>query len=153
MNVLLLGAGGREHAMALALAKSPMLGALYVAPGNPGMADLATLLPLDPEDHTAVIAACRRHDISFVVVGPEAPLASGIVDALDAVGIKAFGPTKAAAQLEASKGFTKALCAKYDIPTAAYQIFDTAGRGPRLCEQARRAHRRQGRWPGGGQGA
>jgi phosphoribosylamine--glycine ligase len=112
--------------MALALAKSPLLGTLFAAPGNPGLAEVAKLLPLDPEDQAGVIAACRTHGIDFVVVGPEAPLASGIVDALDAAGIKAFGPTKAAAQLEASKGFTKALCAKHNIPTAAYQSFTTA---------------------------
>jgi len=126
VNVLLLGSGGREHAMALALAKSPLLGTLFAAPGNPGIAGVARLLPLDPDDHAAVIAACRAEKIDFVVVGPEAPLASGIIDALDAAGIKAFGPTKAAARLEASKGFTKALCAKHNIPTAAYGTFTTA---------------------------
>jgi len=126
VNVLLLGSGGREHAMALALAKSPLLGTLFAAPGNPGIASVAKLLPLDPEDHAAVIAACRAEKIDFVVVGPEAPLASGLIDALEAEGIKAFGPTKAAARLEASKGFTKALCAKHNIPTAAYGMFTTA---------------------------
>jgi phosphoribosylamine--glycine ligase len=126
VNVLLLGSGGREHAMALALAKSPLLGTLFAAPGNPGIASVARLLPLDPEDHATVIAACRGEKIDFVVIGPEAPLASGLVDALEAEGIRAFGPSKAAAQLEASKGFTKALCAKHKIPTAAYRTFATA---------------------------
>ena len=124
MNVLLLGAGGREHAMALAIAGSPLLGALYAAPGNPGIAALATCLALDPCDGTAVVAACRAHAIDFVVVGPEAPLVAGLVDVLAVAGIKAFGPTKAAARLEGSKGFTKDFCARHAIPTAAYRRFD-----------------------------
>ena len=127
MNVLLLGSGGREHAMALALAASPRLGRLFAAPGNPGIAAVATCLDaLDPEDHDAVIAACRLHDIAFVVVGPEAPLVGGLVDALRAAGLKAFGPTRAAAQLEGSKGFTKDFCARHAIPTARYRRFDDA---------------------------
>lgn len=112
--------------MALALAKSPLLGTLYAAPGNPGIAEVATCLALDIDDHAAVIAACQAHAIAFVIVGPEAPLAAGIVDALEAAGLKAFGPTRAAAQLEASKSFTKELCARMRIPTAAYRIFTTA---------------------------
>ncbi|WP_158807919.1 phosphoribosylamine--glycine ligase [Beijerinckia sp. L45] len=126
MNILLLGSGGREHAMALALAKSPLLTTLFAAPGNPGIAAVATCLALDPENHAAVIAACRAHKIGFVVVGPEAPLVGGLVDALEAEGIKAFGPSKAAAALEGSKAFTKALCAKHGIPTAAYGTFADA---------------------------
>ncbi len=126
MNVLLLGSGGREHAMALALAKSPLLETLYAAPGNPGIGAVARLLPLDPEDHSGVLAACRAHAIDFVVVGPEAPLVGGLVDALAAAGIKAFGPTKAAAALEGSKAFTKALCDRQNIPTAAYATFTDA---------------------------
>ena len=124
MNVLLLGSGGREHAMALAIAGSPVLTALYAAPGNPGIAALATCLALDPCDGPAVVAACRAHAIDFVVVGPEAPLVAGLVDVLAAAGIKAFGPTKAAARLEGSKGFTKDFCARHGIPTAAYRRFD-----------------------------
>ncbi len=123
MNVLLIGSGGREHAMALALAASPRLAALYAAPGNPGIAALATCLDLDPGDHAAVLAACRANAIDFVVVGPEAPLVAGLVDTLAAVGIRAFGPTKAAARLEGSKGFTKDFCARHGIPTAAYARF------------------------------
>jgi phosphoribosylamine--glycine ligase len=126
VNILLIGGGGREHAMAMALAKSPRLGTLFAAPGNPGIAAVAMLLALDPDDHAAVIAACRKHDITFVVVGPEAPLVGGLVDALEAAGIKAFGPSKAAAALEGSKAFTKALCARHDIPTAAYGTFADA---------------------------
>ena len=125
MNVLLLGTGGREHAMALALAKSPRLDRLFAAPGNPGIAEVATCLALDPENHADVIAACRANAIEFVVVGPEAPLVGGLVDALAAAGIKAFGPTKAAARLEGSKGFTKDFCARHGIPTAAYRRCDS----------------------------
>ncbi len=126
MNVLLLGSGGREHAMALAIAKSSLLDTLFAAPGNPGIGAVATLLPLDPEDHAGVIAACRANAIGLVVVGPEAPLVGGLVDALEQAGITAFGPTKAAARLEGSKSFTKALCAARGIPTAAFRCFDRA---------------------------
>ncbi len=126
MNVLLLGSGGREHAMALAIAKSPLLDTLFAAPGNPGIAAVATLLAVDPEDHAAVIAACRANAVGLVVVGPEAPLVGGIVDALEEAGITAFGPTKAAARLEGSKSFTKALCAARGIPTADFRCFETA---------------------------
>jgi phosphoribosylamine--glycine ligase len=123
MNVLLIGSGGREHALALALTRSPLLSRLYAAPGNPGIETLATCVTLDVADHAAVIAFCRAHAMGFVVVGPEAPLVAGLVDDLDAAGIAAFGPTAAAAQLEGSKGFTKDLCARYTIPTAAYRRF------------------------------
>jgi phosphoribosylamine--glycine ligase len=120
MNVLLIGSGGREHALAFGLAKSPRLGKFYAAPGNPGIGTLAELVPLKVTDHLAVIAFCKQNDIGFVVVGPEAPLVAGLVDDLEAAGIPAFGPSKFAAQLEGSKGFTKDICAKYNIPTAAY---------------------------------
>ena len=120
MNVLLLGSGGREHAMARAIAESPLLDHLFAAPGNPGIAAVATCLPLDMGDHAAVIAACRENAIDFVVVGPEVPLVAGLIDDLEHAGLKAFGPSKAAAQLEGSKGFTKDFCARHDIPTAAY---------------------------------
>ncbi len=123
MNVLLIGAGGREHALAFALAKSPLLSKLYCAPGNPGIAKHAELVALKITDHAAVIEFCVDHKIGFVVVGPEAPLVAGLIDDLTAAGIKAFGPTKFAAQLEGSKGFTKDICAKFGIPTAAYQRF------------------------------
>ena len=120
MNVLLLGSGGREHALAFALAKSPLLKKLYAAPGNPGIGTLAELVALKITDHSAVISFCKAQDVDFVVVGPEAPLVAGLVDDLAAAGIAAFGPSKFAAQLEGSKGFTKDICAKYNIPTAAY---------------------------------
>ena len=126
MNVLLLGSGGREHALAWKLAASPMLTKLYAAPGNPGIAREAEIVAVDIADHAAAAAFCREKKIDLVVVGPEAPLVAGIADDLRATGIKVFGPSKAAAQLEGSKGFTKDLCRKNDIPTAAYERFAAA---------------------------
>lgn len=126
MNVLLLGSGGREHALAWAISASPLLTKLFVAPGNGGIEAIAECVPLDLGDHDAVVRFCRDQAIALVVVGPEAPLVAGIVDALDAAGIDAFGPTKAAAQVEGSKGFTKDLCAEFAIPTAAYGRFHDA---------------------------
>lgn len=120
MNVLLVGSGGREHALAWKLAQSPSLSTLYAAPGNPGIADHATCVALNVADHAAVIAFCAQHGITFVVIGPEAPLVDGLGDALRAAGIGVFGPGAAAAQLEGSKGFTKDLCARANIPTAGY---------------------------------
>jgi phosphoribosylamine--glycine ligase len=126
MNILLLGSGGREHALAWKMAASPLLDRLYCAPGNAGIAKEAECVALDPADHDAVIAFCRENRIDLVVVGPEAPLCAGIVDDLEAAGIKAFGPTKAAARLEGSKGFTKDICRANNIPTAAYERFTAA---------------------------
>ncbi len=123
MNVLLIGSGGREHALAWAISASPMLTRLYCAPGNPGIGEVAELVALDVTNHAAVIAFCQTQNIKFVVVGPEAPLVAGLVDDLKRAGIKTFGPSKFAAQLEGSKGFTKDICAKYNIPTAAYGRF------------------------------
>ena len=126
MNVLLIGSGGREHALAWKIAQSPLLDKLFAAPGNPGIADCAECVQLDLDDHQAVISFCHIQAVTFVVVGPEAPLVAGIADALRAAGITVFGPSAAAAQLEGSKGFTKDLCAKYNIPTGAYQRFNNA---------------------------
>ncbi|MBC7583272.1 phosphoribosylamine--glycine ligase [Tardiphaga sp. vice352] len=126
MNILLLGSGGREHALAWKLSSSPLVTKLWCAPGNAGIAEEAECVALDTADHAAVIAFCRDNAVEFVVVGPEAPLAAGIVDDLAAAGIKAFGPSRAAARLEGSKGFTKDLCQANDIPTAAYQRFTDA---------------------------
>ena len=126
MNILLLGSGGREHALAWKMAASPLADKLYCAPGNAGIAREAECVALDIADHAAVIAFCRAKGIDFVVVGPEAPLCAGIVDDLEAAGIKAFGPSKAAARLEGSKGFTKDLCRANGIPTAAYERFRAA---------------------------
>jgi phosphoribosylamine---glycine ligase len=120
MNILLLGGGGREHALAWKLAQSPRCARLFAAPGNPGIAQLATLVDLALGDHGAVVDFCRAQEIGLVVVGPEAPLVDGIADSLRAAAIPVFGPGKEAAQLEGSKGFTKDLCAAAHIPTAAY---------------------------------
>ena len=127
MRVLLIGSGGREHALAWALSASPLLTKLFTAPGNAGICDVAECVPLDPADHAAVVAFCKSERIDLVVVGPEAPLVAGLVDDLQASGIRAFGPTKAAAQLEGSKGFTKDLCREAGIPTAAYRRFTNRG--------------------------
>ena len=127
MNILLLGSGGREHALAWKIAASPLTSRLYCAPGNAGIARDAELAALDIADHAAVIAFCKDKKIDFVVVGPEAPLVAGIVDDLEAAGFKTFGPTRMAAQLEGSKGFTKDLCRANKIPTAAYERFTDAG--------------------------
>ncbi|MDQ1197759.1 phosphoribosylamine--glycine ligase [Agrobacterium sp. SORGH_AS 787] len=126
MKVLLIGSGGREHALAWKIAQSPKLTKLYAAPGNPGISEHAELVSLNVEDHAAVVDFCRDHSIDFVVVGPEAPLVAGLADDLRAAGFATFGPSKSAAQLEGSKGFTKDLCARYDIPTGAYQRFKSA---------------------------
>ena len=126
MNILLLGSGGREHALAWKIAASPLVERLYCAPGNAGIAKECELVVLDPADHPAVIAFCKAKRIDLVVVGPEAPLCAGIVDDLAAAGIKAFGPDKSAARLEGSKGFTKDLCRANNIPTAAYERFDAS---------------------------
>ncbi|MGD0332989.1 MAG: phosphoribosylamine--glycine ligase [Xanthobacteraceae bacterium] len=123
MNILLLGSGGREHALAWKMAASPLTDRLVCAPGNAGIAREAECVALDIADHAAVIGFCRANAIDFVVVGPEGPLCAGIVDDLEAAGIKAFGPSRAAAQLEGSKGFTKDLCRSNRIPTAAYERF------------------------------
>ncbi len=124
MNILLIGSGGREHALAYALAKSPLCERLFSAPGNPGTAAFGQNRPdLDVADHGAVQAFCVQNAIGLVVIGPEVPLVAGLVDDLAAAGIRAFGPTKAAARLEGSKGFTKDLCAEHGIPTAAFARF------------------------------
>ena len=120
MNVLLLGSGGREHALAWKLAQSPLLERLYAAPGNPGIAEHAEIVDIAVNDHRAVIDFCLRHSIGFVVIGPEAPLVAGLADNLRTMGVAVFGPDKKPAQLEGSKGFTKDLCQRANIPTAGY---------------------------------
>ena len=126
MNILVIGSGGREHGLCWAIAKSPLCDRLICAPGNGGIADVAECMALDIGDHQAVISLARDNEVDFVVVGPEVPLVAGLADDLRAAGIKTFGPTAAAAQLEGSKGFTKDLCAKHNIPTAAYARFSDA---------------------------
>ena len=128
MRVLIVGSGGREHALCWAIAASALCDALYCAPGNAGIAREAECVPIKADDIPAIRAFARNNAIDLVVVGPEAPLCEGLVDALTADGIKAFGPTAAAARLEGSKGFTKDICAKYAIPTAAYARFDDLAR-------------------------
>ena len=126
MKILLIGSGGREHALAWKIAASPLVEELICAGGNAGIAQECEVVALDPADHAGVIALCRARGIDFVVVGPEGPLCAGLVDDLAAVGIKAFGPSRAAARLEGSKGFTKDLCREFAIPTAAYARFTAA---------------------------
>lgn len=126
MKILLIGSGGREHALAWAISASPLCDTLFIAPGNPGTAQCGENVAIDVTDHDAVIAFCRLQGIDLVVVGPEGPLVAGIADDLREAGIKVFGPSKAAAQLEGSKGFTKELCAEVDIPTAGFGRFSDA---------------------------
>ncbi len=121
---MLIGSGGREHALAWKLAQSLYCDTLFAAPGNPGIAEEAELVELNIADHAAVITFCAGHDIGLVVVGPEAPLVAGLGDALREAGIPVFGPNQKAAQLEGSKGFTKDMCAAANIPTAGYKRHD-----------------------------
>ena len=121
MNILLIGSGGREHALAWKLAQSRKVTKLFAAPGNPGIAHHAEVTRLDVTDHAAVIAFCQAQAIGLVVIGPEAPLVDGLADSLRGAGVPVFGPNKAAAQLEGSKGFTKDLCARAGIPTGGYE--------------------------------
>ena len=121
MNVLVVGSGGREHALCWQLAASPLLGGLWCAPGNAGIENEATCVALDPMDFDGLAAFCRAQAIDLVVVGPEAPLCAGLVNRLEAEGIAAFGPRAAAARIEGSKGFMKDLCARHGVPTAAYK--------------------------------
>jgi phosphoribosylamine---glycine ligase len=127
MRILVVGSGGREHALCWAISASPLVDKLYCAPGNAGIAREAECVPIGVMDFAGIIAFCERETIDFVVVGPEAPLVAGLVDALEGEGIAAFGPGRAAAALEGSKGFMKDLCAREGIPTAAYRRFSDAG--------------------------
>ena len=126
MNVLLVGSGGREHALAWALAASPIVSKLYCAPGNAGIAMVADCVPIAVTDLDGLVAFAKEKKIDFVVIGPEGPLVAGLWDKLEAAGIKALGPSAAGAQLEGSKGFVKDLCAANNIPTAAYGRFTSA---------------------------
>lgn len=126
MKVLVVGSGGREHALCWAIAKSPKLTKLYCAPGNAGIANVAQCVALGAEDVDGVVTWAKDNAIDLVVVGPEAPLVLGMVDALEAAGLKAFGPSKAASVLEGSKGFMKDMCAKAGVPTAGYGRFTEA---------------------------
>lgn len=124
VNVLLIGSGGREHALAWAIAKSPLLKNFYIAPGNPGTSSLGENVQLDLDDFDDILAFAEDNEIDLVVVGPEQPLVDGITDYLTDYGINVFGPSKAAAMLEGSKSFAKSIMQKYNIPTAGYEVFD-----------------------------
>jgi len=128
MKVLLVGSGGREHALAWAIATSPLCDELVCAPGNAGMAELGRCVDVGAEDVDGLLALAREENANYVVVGPEAPLVAGLVDRLDTAGIKSFGPSVAAAALEGSKGFMKDFCARHNIPTAAYGRFTDAAK-------------------------
>jgi len=133
MKVLVVGSGGREHALCTAIKTSPDCTALYCAPGNAGIGSVAALVPIPAENIDALIDFVRREAIDFVVVGPEAPLVGGLVDRLEAMGVRAFGPSQAAARLEGSKGFMKDFCARHGLPTAAYGRFRDAGAAKAFC--------------------
>lgn len=129
MNILLIGSGGREHALAWKLAQSRLCTKLFASPGNPGIAEHAELVALDLGNHAQVAKFCAAQGIGLVVVGPEAPLVDGLGDSLRAAGVPVFGPSQAAAQLEGSKAFTKELCARHNIPTAAFRRVTTEAEG------------------------
>src|SRR5690606_38352203 len=136
MKVLLIGSGGREHALAWKIAASPLLTKLYAAPGNPGIAQEAECVAIAMDDHAGIVAFAKNNGIDLVIVGPEAPLVAGLADDLAAAGIRVFGPSGKAAQLEGSKGFTKDLCARYGIPTGAYGRFNNAPKAKAYARQA-----------------
>ena len=135
MNVLVIGSGGREHAIVWKVSQSPKLTRLYALPGNPGMAELAANVNgISVDDHAAVVSFCKDKQIDLVIVGPEAPLATGLVDSLSAQGIRCFGPSQAAAQIEASKSFAKDFMARHNIPTAKYATFSNYDEAVRYLE-------------------
>lgn len=135
LNVLVLGSGGREHALCYGIAKSEKLAKLYVAPGNGGTDELAQSVILDVKDHTEIVEFCFENDIDFVVIGPEDPLVDGLADSLRGADILCFGPDKEAAQIEGSKGFMKDLCREFDIPTAKYERFSEAEGAKRFASE------------------
>jgi phosphoribosylamine---glycine ligase len=138
MNVLLVGGGGREHALAWKLSQSPRLGELLVAPGNPGTAQVGRNLPVDALAADALVDAARRERVGLVVIGPEAPLAAGLADAFAAAGVAVFGPTRAAARLESSKAFAKRVMQEAGIPTAAAHVFESAAGALDFARSSRR---------------
>ena len=152
MKVLVIGGGGREHALAWKLAQSPKLQAVYVAPGNAGTAHDGRLENVPITDLTQLRDWALAQKIALTVVGPEGPLAAGVVDDFRAHGLRVFGPTRAAAQLESSKAFSKAFMKRHGIPTADYETFTDPAAAHAYVDQQGRAHRHQGRRAGGGQG-
>src|SRR5690348_17192422 len=126
MKVLLVGSGGREHALAWAISASPLLTKLYCAPGNAGIEDVAECVPLAAMDFDGLTAFAQQQKIDFVVIAPDDPLIGGLWDRFEAIGIRATGPSKAGAILEGSKGFVKDLCQSVGLPTAAYRRFQDA---------------------------
>ena len=147
MNILILGGGGREHALAWAFAQNPKVDRLWCAPGNPGIAEEATCVALDILDGDKIAAFCAENAIDFVMIGPEAPLAEGVADVLREAGIPTLGPGRDAARLEASKAFTKEICAACGAPTAASQTFTDPDAAHACVRRAGRPDRRQGRRP------
>ena len=147
MNILIVGGGGREHALAWKVAQSPRVAKVFVAPGNAGTMREPELTTVARTAIPELVAFARDQEVALTIVGPEAPLAAGIVDAFRAAGLRIFGPTQAAAQLESSKDYAKAFMARHGIPTAQYRTFTDAGAARSLRRRARRADRRQGRRP------
>ncbi len=135
MKVMIVGGGGREHALAWKIAQSPMVGHLFCAPGNAGTASLAENVPLQPTDLESLASFARKESIDLTVVGPEAPLVAGIVDLFNERGLRAFGPTRAAAEIEGSKVYAKELMAKYNIPTASFEVFDEVNSALKYVEK------------------
>ena len=135
MNILVVGAGGREHALAWKIAQSPLTRRLVCAPGNPGMAKLAEIRPVGPTDVAGQVALAREIAADLVVIGPDAAIEAGLADAMAQAGIDCFGPTAAAGQLESSKAFTKAFCDRYGLPTSRYGVFDQAGPAKAALDQ------------------
>ena len=127
MKVLIVGGGGREHAIAEAVSRSPQVSKIYCAPGNGGIAELAECVPITPMEFDKLVSFAKEKEIDLTVIGMDDPLVGGIVDAFEAEGLRVFGPRKNAAILEGSKAFSKDLMKKYNIPTAAYETFDNAG--------------------------
>src|SRR5690606_15180629 len=123
MKVLIVGRGGREHTLAWKVAQSPKVQSVYVAPGNPGMQDVSTIVNIDENDFDRLIAFAKEENIDLTLVGPEVPLINGIVNRFQAEGLRIFGPSKEAALLEGSKSFAKEIMKKYNIPTAEYETF------------------------------
>ena len=124
MKILVIGSGGREHSLVWSIAASPLCEKIFCAPGNAGISDLAECVKIEAKDTKKIIAFCKKRKIDLVIVGPEDPLANGLIDNLESKRIRAFGPVAAAAKLEGSKGFMKDFCKKYKIPTAKYQRFN-----------------------------